>query len=103
MIGAIGAKATKPSTIFNPVSYSAMINATAKSLSVGKEDSLLSFARFGWTLSRSMAGSGLNCTVPIADMSVQWDRERALAYFGHLQNGSTAQLGELCTKDGMRK
>ncbi|MBM9462107.1 hypothetical protein JL108_01525 [Aeromicrobium sp. YIM 150415] len=39
--------------------------------------SLFSFVRFAWALSGAMGGSGLNCTVPIADMQVNWDSSRA--------------------------
>ncbi|HPU12806.1 MAG TPA: LCP family protein [Aeromicrobium sp.] len=103
VIGAIGAAGTTASTIFNPITYSRVLDATAKSLAVGQNDSIFSFGRFAWKLSRSMAGSGLNCTVPIADLSVRWDSKRALAYFGHLENGTTDQLGALCTEDGFAK
>ena len=72
-------------------------------LAVGDEVSLPSFAWFAWKLGRAMGGSGLSCTVPIANLSVQWDRERAVKYFGHLKNGTTDDLGGLCTKDGMPK
>jgi hypothetical protein len=50
-----------------------------------------------------MGGGGLNCTVPIADFSVRWDRERALEMFGHIKNDRTDQIGDLCTKDGLPK
>ncbi len=101
VIGAIGEAAASPSTFLNPFKYTDVAMTTAESLGVGKDDSLPSFLRFGWNLARSMSGSGLDCTVPIADLSVQWDRERAVAYFDHLQAGTTDELGDLCTKDGM--
>ncbi len=102
VIGAIGTSAASASTILNPWKFTRVATTTAESLAVGDDDSMFSFGRFAWKLARSMSGSGLSCTVPIADLSVQWDRERALEYFGHLQDGTTDQLGDLCTKDGMR-
>lgn len=101
VIGAIGKAALSPSTLLNPFAFTDVATTTAESLAVGEDDSMFSFARFAWKLGRSMSGSGLSCTVPIADMSVQWDRERALKYFGHLQDGTTDELDGLCTKDGM--
>lgn len=102
VIGAIGKAALSPATLLNPFRYANVTTTTAESLAVGEDDSMFSFGRFGWNLARSMTGSGLNCTVPIADMSVQWDRERAIEYFGHLQDGTTDRIGDLCTEDGLR-
>ena len=62
---------------------------------------MLEFGRFALALSRAMSGNGLNCTVPIRDLRVTWDRERAVTYFDHLRTGAAAQLGELCTENGM--
>ncbi len=103
VIGAIGDAALSPSTVLNPWKYARVATTAADSLAVGDDVSLPSFAWFAWKLGRAMGGSGLSCTVPIANLSVQWDRERATRYFGHLKNGTTNELGGLCTKDGMAK
>lgn len=102
VIGAIGEAALSPSTVLNPWKFTQVATTTAESLAVGDEVSLPSFVRFAWKLGRAMGGSGRSCTVPIADRSVQWDRERATKYFAHLRDGTTDELGGLCTKDGMR-
>lgn len=101
VIGAIGKAALSPSTFLNPVTYARFASTSAESVAVGDDDSIFSFSRFAWKLMRAMSGQGLNCTVPIANLAVTWDRERAPAYFGHLKDGSTDQLGDLCTEDGM--
>lgn len=101
VIGAIGDAATSPAML-NPFTYTRVATTTAESLAVGDHVSMFSFGRFAWKLARAMGGSGRNCTVPIADMSVRWDTERATAYFAHLKNGTTDELGDLCTEDGMR-
>jgi len=103
VIGAIGDAALSPSTVLNPLTYTKVATTAAESLAVGDEVSLPSFVRFAWKLGRAMGGSGRSCTVPIANLSVQWDRERATQYFGHLKAGTTDQLGDLCTEDGMPK
>lgn len=100
VIGAIGSSARSPWTVINPWRYVRTATSVSDALSVDDEMSLFSFVRFGWSLSGAMSGSGLNCTVPIQDMQVSWDRENALAYFGHLRAGTTDQLGALCTADG---
>lgn len=101
VIGSIGAEARSPWTVLNPVRYYRAAVQTGDSLAVGDDVSLFSFARFAWALSGAMSGSGLNCTVPIADMQVNWDAARAPAFFEHLANDTTDQLGELCTPDGL--
>lgn len=102
VIGAIGDAARSPSTVLNPWTYTRVATTAAESLAVGDEVSMPSFAWFAWKLARAIGGDGRSCTVPIADLSVQWDRERAIEYFGHLKKGTTDQLGELCTESGMR-
>jgi len=103
VIGAIGDAALSPSTVLNPWKFTRVATTTAESLAVGDEVSMFSFGRFAWKLGKAMGGDGRSCTVPIADMSVQWDRERAVEYFKHLKDGTTDELGDLCTQDGLRK
>ncbi|MCL3838703.1 LCP family protein [Aeromicrobium duanguangcaii] len=102
VIGAIGKAALSPSTVLNPFTYSRVATTAAESLAVGDDVSMFSFGRFAWKLARAVGGDGRSCTVPIANLAVEWDRERALKYFGHLKNGTTDELGTLCTEDGMR-
>ncbi|WP_293784641.1 LCP family protein [uncultured Aeromicrobium sp.] len=101
VIGAIGAKARSPWTVLNPVRYYRAAVQTGESLAVGDDVSLFSFVRFAWSLSGAMGGNALNCTVPIADMQVNWDSTRASAFFEHIANDTTGQLGDLCTSDGL--
>jgi len=103
VIGAIGGKARSPWTILNPVRYYRGATQTGSSLAVDEDMSLLSFTRFAWALSGAMSGKGLSCTVPIADMQVNWDADRAPAYFDRLINDDSSQLGDLCTPTGMPK
>lgn len=100
VIGGIGAEAASPMTFINPVRWARTATTSAESLAVGNDVSMFSFARFAWTLSRAMSGSGSNCTVPIRDMEVNWDEGRASEYFSRLAN-STKDLGGLCTMDGL--
>lgn len=100
VIGSIGAEVRSPWTFLNPFRYATVATSTAESLTVDDEMSVFSFGWFAWKLSGAMSGSGLSCTVPLSDLSVRWDRERALAFFGHLENGTADQLGDLCTADG---
>lgn len=103
VLGSIASKAKSPWTFINPVRYVRVNAGAASSIQVGEGMGPLALGRFALALSSAMGGGGLNCTVPIADFSVRWDRERALKMFGHIKDDSTGDIGDLCTKDGLPK
>ena len=103
VLGGIASKARSPWTFINPVRYVRVNSGAASSVQVGEGMGPIALVRFALALSSAMGGGGLNCTVPIADFSVRWDRERALRMFGHIKNDRTDQIGDLCTKDGLPK
>jgi len=46
--------------------------------------------------------SGLTCSMPIADLAVHWDRERALALLKLVKEDRTDDIGkDLCTPTGL--
>ncbi len=103
VIGAIGSEVRSPWTVLNPFRYHSVAKGSAESLTIGDNVGPISLARFGLALSGVMGGGGLNCTVPLADFSVRWDRDRALKFFGHIKADQTDRLGGLCTQDGLPK
>ena len=103
VIGAIGKEVRSPWTVANPLRYFSTAKGSAESVTIGENVGPISLARFAIKLSGVMNGGGLNCTVPLADFSVRWDRERALEFFGHIKADTTDQIGGLCTKDGLPK
>ncbi len=103
VLGGIAQKAKSPWTFINPVRYVKINAGAASSVQVGEGMGPLALARFALALSSAMGGEGLSCTVPIADFSVRWDRERALKMFGYIKNDQTDQIGNLCTRDGLPK
>ena len=103
VLGSIAKKAKSPWTVINPVRYYRVTNGAASSLRVGEGMGPIALARFAFALSSAMSGEGLNCTVPLADFAVHWDRTRALKMFGHIKDDSTGDIGDLCTKDGLPK
>lgn len=103
VLGGIAEKAKSPWTFINPVRYVRVNSGAASSVQIGEGMGPIALARFALALSSAMGGGGLNCTVPIADFSVRWDRERALKMFGHIKNDTTDEIGNLCTKDGLPK
>jgi LCP family protein required for cell wall assembly len=101
VIGAIADEAKSTSTILNPVRYWRVLHGAALSVQVGENVRTTDMARFALGLSAAMSGKGLDCTVPLADFAVNWDAQRAPVMFAHLKNDTTAQIGDLCTKDGL--
>ncbi|TNC31219.1 LCP family protein [Mumia zhuanghuii] len=102
VLGAIAGEVKSPSTFLNPFRYAGVVTAATDSLRIGDNVGPLSLGRFAWNLSGAMGGSGHNCTVPIADASVRWDKERALTLFGYIKDGQTDKITKaVCTKDGL--
>lgn len=100
VIGAIGSEARSPWTVINPLRYFSAAKGGSDALTIGENVGPISLVRFALALSGVMGGDGLNCTVPIADTSVRWDRERALQFFELIKTDRTDELGDLCTADG---
>lgn len=103
VIGAIGSEVRSPWTVINPIRYYSTAKGGSESLTIGDNVGPFSLMRFAISLSGVMGGNGLNCTVPLADTSVRWDRERALEFFDKIKTDSTDDLGNLCTADGFPK
>ena len=100
VIGAIGAEVRSPMTFLDPRRYAQVALSSADAIVLGDDVNPIDFLRFGWALSGAMSGSGLNCTVPIRDYAVNWDGERAAAFFDKIATGQAASLGDLCTSTG---
>ncbi|MFD1825551.1 LCP family protein [Mumia zhuanghuii] len=102
VLGAIAGAVKSPSTFLNPFRYAGVVSSATGSLRIGGNVGPLSLGRFAWNLSGAMGGSGHNCTVPIADASVRWDKERALQLFEYIKTDKTDKITKaVCTKDGL--
>ncbi|MFB6726067.1 LCP family protein [Kribbella sp. NPDC056345] len=100
MVGAVGKKASSPSTFLNPVRYYSVATKGVDALTVDKEMSLFDFIKFARGM-RAVSGSGgVTLTVPIGDESVRvgsgigvgWDEAKAKALFTKLKSGDTTGL-----------
>ena len=103
VLGAIASKAKSPWTVINPFRYRSAAAGASRSLQIGDDVSPIDLGRFALNLSSAMSGKGLNCTIPLADFAVHWDRTRALKMLNYIKNDRTDQIGSLCTKDGLPK
>jgi LCP family protein required for cell wall assembly len=102
VIGAIGDGATSPWTVINPLRYWNVANSGADSLKIGENVGPISLARFAWNMAHVTGGGGLSCTVPIADLEVNWDEERSEELFQLIIEDRTDDVTKrLCTKSGV--
>ena len=104
VVSAIGSEAVSPWSILNPVRYFRLANSGAESLTVGEDTGPIDTVRFAWAMTRVSGDTGLTCSVPIVDLAVTWDRERALQLFELIKEDSTSDIpNRLCRPSGLRK
>ena len=104
VVSAVGAKAASPWSVLNPVRYANLGNAGSKAVRLGEDTGPFDTARFGWAMTRVTGDKGLTCGVPIADLAVNWDSERALQMFGYIKEDRTADIPKsLCTPSGLEQ
>ncbi len=102
VVSAVGSKAASPWSVLNPVRYFRLASAGADSLRLGEDTGPIDTVRFAWAMTRVTGDNGLTCGVPIADLSVHWDRERALEMFGLIKEDRTSDIPKsLCTPSGL--
>lgn len=105
VLGSIASTAKSPWTVLNPFRYVSVAKGASGSLQIGENVGPISLAKFALALSAAMSddGKGLNCTVPLQDFAVTWDPVRAPKMFDYVKTDRTADIGKLCTKDGLPK
>jgi LCP family protein required for cell wall assembly len=102
VVAAVGDEAVSPWTVLNPVRYYRLNMAAADSLTVDEETGPFDMARFAWAMTRTTGDAGMTCTVPIQNLSVEWDAARAPQMFQHIIDDDTDAIGRnLCTPKGL--
>ena len=102
VVSAVGREAASPWSILNPVRYFRLSSAGAGSLAVGQDTGPIDTARFAWAMTRVNRKNGLTCSVPIVDLAVHWDRERALQLFQLVKEDRTEDIpDDLCRPSGL--
>ena len=103
VVSAIGSEAVSPWSILNPVRYFRLANSGADSLTVGEDTGPIDTVRFAWAMTRISGDTGLTCSVPIVDLAVTWDRERAMRLFKLIKEDQTSDIPKrLCLPSGLR-
>ena len=102
VVSAVGQKAASPWSVINPVRYYRLAMAGSDSLRVGEDTGMIATMRFAYAMTRVNGKNGLTCGVPISDLAVHWDQERAQEMFQHIIKDDTAGIGKaLCTASGL--
>lgn len=103
VVAAIGAKVKSPWTVLNPFRYKALNDAATASLRVSNGTGVLAMAQFARAMTRVNGTDGLTCSMPIRDLAVNWDRERALALLKFIKEDRTADIPKkLCLPTGLQ-
>ena len=103
VVAAVGSKAASPWTVLNPVRYFRLADSGSESVRVGKDTSMFSAVRFAWAMTKIGGKDSLTCGVPIADLAVNWDRERADRLFRLIAEDRTDDVSKsLCRQTGLR-
>lgn len=101
VIGGLGRKLRSPVTVLDPIRYYRVVTGGASVVSVDDDAGVIDMARFALALSAAMGSKGRNCNVPISDLAVHWDPNRAPPFFEHIRTNTTGDLGDLCTENGL--
>jgi hypothetical protein len=103
VVSAVGSEAASPWSIINPVRYYRLAMAGSDSLKVGEDTGMISTMRFAWAMTRVNGTNGLTCGVPIRDLAVHWDEERAKRLFKLIAEDRTDDVPKnLCRPSGLR-
>ena len=101
VVSAIGSEMLSWKTIVNPVRYYNVVTGGAESVRIGEQTGPLAVAKFGYAMNRVDGEAGMTCTVPIADLAVNWDPERSGQLFGLIQSNEADEIPkDLCTPTG---
>lgn len=103
VVAQIGSKVKSPWTVLNPVRYYRLNKAATSSVSVGEGTGPLAMVGFARGMTGVTGGGGKTCSMPIRDLAVHWDRDRALQLLKLVKEDRTGDIPKnLCTPTGLR-
>jgi LCP family protein required for cell wall assembly len=104
VVSAVGDKAASPWSVLNPVRYARLAGAGSDSLRLGRDTGPFDTLRFAWAMTRVTGEKGLTCGVPIVDLAVNWDSERAPRMFELIREDRTDDIPKnLCRPSGLAR
>jgi hypothetical protein len=104
VVSAIGNEVVSWKTIVNPVRYWRVTFGGAESVRVSEGTGPVDAARFAMAMTKVNDKGGLTCGVPISDLAVHWDSERAPALFKLIAEDRTDEVSkDLCSPTGVKQ
>lgn len=102
VVSAVGAEVLSPWSVLNPLRYWNLNMAATRTVEFGKGMSPVRAGLWAMAMTRVNGKDGLTCGVPISDLSVRWDAERAPRMFQAIIDDDTDRIGkQLCSPSGL--
>jgi LCP family protein required for cell wall assembly len=102
VVSAVGKKVLSPWTVLNPVRYWQLNNAIPGFFGFGEGTGPVRAGMWAMAMTRVNGENGLTCTVPIADLAVNWDDERSEQMFQAMREDKVDEMDDkLCTPTGL--
>lgn len=104
VVSAIGKKVASPMTVINPLRYWRLMHAVPYLFTFGKGASPMRAAEWASAMTHVNGKNGLTCGIPIADLAVHWDHDRASKLINYIKTDHTSDIpAALCTPSGLPK
>ena len=101
-VSAVGAEVLSPWSVLNPLRYWNLNMAATRTVEFGKGMSPVRAGLWAMAMTQVDGENGLTCGVPISDLSVRWDAERAPRVFQAIIDDDTDRIGkQLCSPSGL--
>ena len=101
VVSAVGSEVLSPWTVINPVRYWRLNNAIPDFFTFGEGMGPVRSAMWATAMTRVNGDKGLTCVVPLQDLAVHWDPERAPEMFNTIIKDETDTIDDaLCSPTG---
>ena len=101
VVSAVGSEVLSPWTVINPVRYWRLNNAIPDFFTFGEGMGPVRSAMWATAMTRVNGDKGLTCVVPLQDLAVHWDPERAPEMFDTIIKDETDTIDDaLCSPTG---
>lgn len=101
VVAAVGSSVLSPWSVLNPVRYWRLNNAIPDFFAFGEGTGPVRAGMWATAMTRVDGEKGLTCVVPLQDLAVNWDPEKAPEMFQKIIDDDTESIGkDLCSPTG---
>jgi len=101
VVSAVGSAVLSPWSVINPVTYWKLNSAIPDFFAFGDGMGPVRSAMWATAMTRVDGDKGLTCVVPLQDLAVNWDPDKAPQMFQKIIEDDTASVGkDLCSPTG---